>query len=83
MSNSPAIGLSRTVTTTLPYFGMAPYVFARSNLLFTTTRALATHYTKLLPLRIEPIPGEPRRSPIISSGTSARIAATRRSGCAG
>jgi hypothetical protein len=37
---------------------MAPYVRARSNLLFTTTRALATHYTKLLLLRIEPIPGE-------------------------
>ncbi|MCX4173480.1 MULTISPECIES: LysR family transcriptional regulator [Paraburkholderia] len=53
-------GLSRTVTTTLPYFGMAPYVLARSNLLFTTTRALATHYTKMLPLRIEPIPGEPQ-----------------------
>jgi DNA-binding transcriptional LysR family regulator len=52
--------LSRTVTTTLPYFGMAPYVLARSDLLFTTTRALATHYTKLLPLRIEPVPGEPR-----------------------
>jgi DNA-binding transcriptional LysR family regulator len=50
-------GLSRTVTTTLPYFGMAPYVLARSNLLFTTTRALATHYTGMLPLRIEPIPG--------------------------
>jgi DNA-binding transcriptional LysR family regulator len=50
-------GLSRTVTTTLPYFGMAPYVLVRSNLLFTTTRALATHYSGLLPLRIEPIPG--------------------------
>jgi DNA-binding transcriptional LysR family regulator len=53
-------GLSRTVTTTLPYFGMAPYVLVRSNLLFTTTRALATHYTQLLPLRIEPIPGPPQ-----------------------
>lgn len=50
-------GLSRKVTTTLPYFGMAPYVLVRSNLLFTTTRALARHYTQLLPLRIEPIPG--------------------------
>lgn len=50
-------GLSRTVTTTLPYFGMAPYVIARSDLLFTTTRALATHYAKLLPLRMEPLPG--------------------------
>ncbi|MGF6770391.1 DNA-binding transcriptional LysR family regulator [Paraburkholderia sp. GAS199] len=50
-------GLSRTVTTTLPYFGMAPYVLVRSNLLFTTTRTLATHYASILPLRIEPIPG--------------------------
>jgi DNA-binding transcriptional LysR family regulator len=39
---------------------MAPYVLLRSNLLFTTTRALATHYCNLLPLRIEPIPGEPQ-----------------------
>ncbi|WP_322044369.1 LysR family transcriptional regulator [Paraburkholderia sp. J67] len=53
-------GLSRNVTTTLPYFGMAPYVLMRSNLLFTTTRALAAHYCNLLPLRIEPLPGEPR-----------------------
>ena len=49
-------GLTRTVTTTLPYFGMAPYVLVRSDLLFTTTRALASHYARLLPLRIEPIP---------------------------
>jgi DNA-binding transcriptional LysR family regulator len=53
-------GLSRNVTTTLPYFGMAPYVLMRSNLLFTTTRGLAAHYCNLLPLRMEPIPGEPR-----------------------
>nr|WP_082664959.1 LysR family transcriptional regulator [Burkholderia ambifaria] len=49
-------GLARTVTTTLPYFGMAPYVVARSELLFTTTRALATHYAQILPLRVEPLP---------------------------
>jgi len=53
-------GLSRNVTTTLPYFGMAPYVLLRSNLLFTTTRALAIHYCNLLPLRMEPLPGEPQ-----------------------
>jgi DNA-binding transcriptional LysR family regulator len=50
-------GLTRTVTTTLPYFGMAPYVLVRSDLLFTTTRALASHYARVLPLRIESIPG--------------------------
>ncbi|WP_118180512.1 LysR family transcriptional regulator [Paraburkholderia phosphatilytica] len=53
-------GLSRNVTTTLPYFGMAPYVLMRSNLLFTTTRALAAHYCNLLPLRMEPVPGDPQ-----------------------
>jgi DNA-binding transcriptional LysR family regulator len=53
-------GLSRNVTTTLPYFGMAPYMLMRSNLLFTTTRALATHYCSQLPLRMEPIPAEPQ-----------------------
>ncbi|MDR5806145.1 MULTISPECIES: LysR family transcriptional regulator [unclassified Caballeronia] len=50
-------GLTRTVTTTLPYFGMAPYVLVRSDLIFTTTRALASHYARLLPLKMEPIPG--------------------------
>jgi DNA-binding transcriptional LysR family regulator len=53
-------GLSRNVTTTMPYFGMVPYVLLRSNLLFTTTRALATHFCSLLPLRIEPLPCEHR-----------------------
>jgi DNA-binding transcriptional LysR family regulator len=51
-------GLTRTVTTTLPYFGMAPYVLLRSDLLFTTTRALAAHYAHILPLRIESVPGD-------------------------
>jgi DNA-binding transcriptional LysR family regulator len=50
-------GLSRKVTTTLSSFGMAPYVLMRSDLLFTTTRSLAAHYVRLLPLRAEPMPG--------------------------
>lgn len=49
-------GLARQVTTTLPYFCMAPYVLVRSDLLFTTTLAFARHYARLLPLRIEPLP---------------------------
>nr|WP_315595745.1 LysR family transcriptional regulator [uncultured Cupriavidus sp.] len=49
-------GLSRKVTTQIPYFCMAPYVLVRSNLVFTTTRAFASHYASLLPLRIEPLP---------------------------
>ncbi|MHA7684087.1 LysR substrate-binding domain-containing protein [Cupriavidus sp. PET2-C1] len=48
--------LSRSVTTTLPYFCMAPYVLMRSDLLFTTTRAFAMHYARLLDLRVEPVP---------------------------
>ncbi|WP_206954517.1 LysR family transcriptional regulator [Trinickia acidisoli] len=53
-------GLSRNVTTTMPYFGLAPYVLMRTNLLFTTTRGLAAHFCTLLPLRIEPIPCVPQ-----------------------
>ena len=53
-------GLSREATTQIPYFGMAPYVLVRSNLVFTTTRAFASHYAALLPLRVEPLPVEAR-----------------------
>lgn len=51
-------GLVRRVTTTLPYFCIAPYALVKSNLLFTTTRSFAKHYSELLPLRIEPFPVE-------------------------
>nr|WP_242489323.1 LysR family transcriptional regulator [Pseudomonas sp. TH08] len=56
-------GLVRRVTTTLPYFCIAPYVLVKSNLLFTTTRSFAKHYNDLLPLRIEPfpVPAQPLR----------------------
>ncbi|CAG2156439.1 LysR family transcriptional regulator [Cupriavidus numazuensis] len=53
-------GLSRKVTTQVPYFCMAPYVLVRSSLVFTTTRAFASHYANLLPLRIEPLPAQAR-----------------------
>ncbi|GAB3105160.1 LysR family transcriptional regulator [Cupriavidus yeoncheonensis] len=49
-------GLTRKVTTQIPYFCMAPYVLVRTNLVFTTTRAFASHYANLLPLRMEPLP---------------------------
>ncbi len=49
-------GLKRKVTTQIPYFCMAPYVLVRSSLVFTTTRAFASHYAELLPLRIESLP---------------------------
>ena len=49
-------GLARRVTTTLPYFCIAPYVLVKSDLVFTTTRSFAKHYSELLPLRIEPFP---------------------------
>lgn len=56
-------GLVRRVTTTLPYFCIAPYVLVKSNLIFTTTRSFARHYAELLPLRIEPfpVPAQPLR----------------------
>ncbi|MCU1734330.1 MULTISPECIES: LysR family transcriptional regulator [unclassified Pseudomonas] len=56
-------GLARRVTTTLPYFCIAPYVLVKSNLVFTTTRSFAKHYSELLPLRIEPfpVPAQPLR----------------------
>ncbi|MFJ2709625.1 LysR family transcriptional regulator [Pseudomonas sp. NPDC087346] len=56
-------GLVRRVKTTLPYFCIAPYVLVKSNLVFTTTRSFAKHYTELLPLRIEPfpVPAQPLR----------------------
>ncbi|WDY60156.1 LysR family transcriptional regulator [Pseudomonas sp. PSKL.D1] len=56
-------GLHRNVTTTLPYFCLAPYALVRSDLVFTTTRAFARHYAELLPVRIEPFPvlAEPLR----------------------
>jgi len=56
-------GLARRVSTTLPYFCLAPYALVKSNLVFTTTRAFAKHYAELLPLRIEPfpVPADPLR----------------------
>lgn len=53
-------GLARKVATQIPYFCMAPYVLVRSNLVFTTTRAFASHYASMLPLRIEPFPAPVR-----------------------
>ncbi|VVE64651.1 LysR family transcriptional regulator [Pandoraea captiosa] len=53
-------GLTRRVTAKIPYFGMAPYVLLRSDLIFTTTRAFASHYANFLPLRLEPFPADSR-----------------------
>ena len=49
-------GLRRNVVTTLPYFGSAPYVLVKSNLIFTTTLSFARHHAGHLPLRVEALP---------------------------
>lgn len=49
-------GLRRNIASTLPYFGVAPYVLVKSDLIFTTTLSFARHYASVLPLRIEPLP---------------------------
>ncbi|CAI3805241.1 HTH-type transcriptional regulator SyrM 1 [Pseudomonas sp. MM223] len=72
-------GLLRRVTTTLPYFCLAPYALVKSNLLFTTTRSFAKHYTELLPLRIEPfpVPAQPLRYYQLWHARKHRSAASR------
>jgi len=49
-------GLRRNVDVTLPYFGSAPYVLVKSDLIFTTTLSFARHHAEHLPLRVEPLP---------------------------
>jgi DNA-binding transcriptional LysR family regulator len=48
--------LKRNVVVTLPYFNVAPYVLAKSDLIFTTTRSFAEHFARLLPLSVLPAP---------------------------
>lgn len=49
-------GPRRNIVITLPYFGIAPYVLVKSDLIFTTTMSFARHYADLLPLRVESLP---------------------------
>ncbi len=52
------VGYRRTIAATVPEFNMAPYVLTRTDLIFTTGRLFAEHYTRLLPLRIVLAPSE-------------------------
>jgi DNA-binding transcriptional LysR family regulator len=44
--------IKRNATVTMPYFSLAPYVLAESDLVFTTTRRFAEHYIRFLPLKM-------------------------------
>jgi len=50
------MGYRRTIAATVPEFNMAPYVLTRTDLILTTSRLFAEHYSRLLPLRIVPAP---------------------------
>jgi DNA-binding transcriptional LysR family regulator len=52
------VGYRRTVAATVPEFNMAPYALTRTDLIFTTGRLFAEHYSRLLPLQIVPAPIE-------------------------
>lgn len=48
--------LKRQVAVTIPYFTLAPYVLAQSDLLFTTTAFFAEHYAERLALTVAELP---------------------------
>jgi DNA-binding transcriptional LysR family regulator len=50
------LGVARDARVVVPYFGLAPYVVAQTDLLFTTARHFAEPFTALLPLVIVPAP---------------------------
>jgi len=46
------LGLRRDIRMALPYFHVAPYVVAQTDLLFTTGRRFAAPFARILPLRV-------------------------------
>lgn len=48
--------LKRNVVAWVPYFNLAPYMLLESDMIFTSPRMLAEHYTRLLPLSISRSP---------------------------
>jgi DNA-binding transcriptional LysR family regulator len=44
--------LSRNIKVTAPYFSLAPYMLAETDLLFTTSRHFAEHYARFLPVKV-------------------------------
>ena len=51
-----SLRVTRNVGVYIPFFGMAPYLLVDTDLVFTTTRHFAEHYTRILPLAICPAP---------------------------
>lgn len=51
-------GYQRQIAATVPEFNLAPHVLTRSDLVFTTARRFAEHYTAALPLVIVRAPSE-------------------------
>jgi DNA-binding transcriptional LysR family regulator len=49
-------GLRRNIHMTIPYFGLVPYILMSTDLVFTTGRQFAEHYTHYLPIRVLPSP---------------------------
>jgi DNA-binding transcriptional LysR family regulator len=52
------IGYRRKIAATVPEFNLVPYVLLDTDLVFTTGRRFAEHYTQLLPLRLVAAPQE-------------------------
>jgi len=48
--------VTRDARVVVPYFGLAPYLVAETDMVFTTARHFAEHYARLLPLAILPAP---------------------------
>jgi len=49
-------GLQRNIQMTIPYFGLVPYMLISTDLVFTTGRQFAEHYTQHLPIKVLPSP---------------------------
>ena len=45
-----SLRVARDARVTIPYFGLAPYIVARTDLMFTTARHFAKPFTQLLPV---------------------------------
>ncbi|HAT30443.1 MAG TPA: LysR family transcriptional regulator [Janthinobacterium sp.] len=49
-------GLKRQIKMTIPYFGMVPYVLARTDMIFTTSHCFAMHFSRQWPIAVLPMP---------------------------
>jgi DNA-binding transcriptional LysR family regulator len=49
-------GLKRQISMTIPYFGMVPYVLAKTDLIFTTSHCFAMHFSRQWPIAVLPMP---------------------------